>query len=147
MKIFVLALLLVWPILAQVAPIPQVNVSSQDVDCLARNIYFEGRGETVEGRIAIAQVTLNRVKSGKFQKSICGVVYAHRQFSWTLQKSKTILDSVAWAKSRQLAHAILAKAIDLPHFPALYFHTKHIKPYWSHNKTVLAVIANHIFYS
>jgi N-acetylmuramoyl-L-alanine amidase len=130
-----------------------VNVSmlqsakKSEIECLARNVYHEARGEPLEGQIAVAQVTVNRVESGEFQSSVCRAVYADRQFSWTISKTKKIKDTKAWEASVAIATAVLTKSVHLPDFKALYFHTKQVKPRWNRNKRVLAVIGNHIFYA
>ena len=118
-----------------------------DVECLAKNIYHEARGEGLAGKIAVAQVTVNRMESKRFQNTICGVVYAPSQFSWTLDKRKRVRDQRAWQDSVQIARAVLTHAVRLPDFPALYFHTPQVNPRWNRNKTVVARIGNHIFYS
>lgn len=118
-----------------------------DVECLAKNIYHEARGEGLAGKVAVAQVTVNRVKSRQFQSTICGVVYAPSQFSWTLDKKKRVRDQRAWQASVQIARAVLTHAVRLPDFPALYFHTPQVNPRWNRGKTVVARIGNHIFYS
>lgn len=132
------------------ALVPQTKVHTaklKDIECLARNIYHEARGEPLEGQVAVAQVTVNRVESGGFQSSVCNAVYANRQFSWTLDKSKKIKDRKAWEASITVAKAVLTKSIHLPDFKALYFHTKQVKPRWNRGKRIVAVIGNHIFYS
>lgn len=118
-----------------------------DVECLAKNIYHEARGEGLAGKIAVAQVTVNRMESKRFQNTICGVVYAPSQFSWTLDKRKRVRDQQAWQASVSIARAVLTQAVRLPHFPALYFHTPQVNPRWNRDKTVVARIGNHIFYS
>ncbi len=123
------------------------HAKTQDIECLAKNIYHEARGEGLHGQIAVAQVTLNRVASGKFQSSICKVVYADRQFSWTIGGSKRVKDTKAWQDAIVVARAVLTQSIYLPDFKALYFHTKQVKPTWNRNKRVLAIIGNHIFYA
>lgn len=128
-------------------PIPLTQVRKADIHCLAKNIYHEARGEPLDGQIAVAQVTLNRVASGSFQNTVCGVVYAERQFSWTLNKRLKVTDVKAWEASVDIAEAVLTKSVPLPNFKALYFHTKQVKPRWNRNKRVVAVIGNHIFYS
>lgn len=125
----------------------RIHAKSSDIDCLAKNIYHEARGESVEGQIAVAQVTVNRVKSGAFQSSICNAVYADRQFSWTIGKPKKIKDIKAWQASVAIATAVLTKSIHLPDFKALYFHTRQVNPRWNRNKRVIAKIGNHIFYA
>lgn len=123
------------------------HAKPQDVDCLAKNIYHEARGESLHGKIAVAQVTVNRVKSGLFQPTVCGVVYAPSQFSWTLDKRKRVRDQRAWEASVSIARAVLTQAVHLPNFPALYFHTHQVNPRWNRDKQVVARIGNHIFYS
>lgn len=131
---------------------PTVVVKAQEpkkaeLYCLARNIYHEARGEPVEGQIAVAHVTLNRVRSKHFQNTVCEVVYAYKQFSWTLDKTKRVQDTQAWEASLKIARGVLDNTIARPHFQALYFHTKQVRPYWKRGKRVVAVIGNHIFYS
>jgi spore germination cell wall hydrolase CwlJ-like protein len=130
--------------LAQTTP---VKATSQDIRCLAKNIYHEARGEPLEGQIAVAQVTLNRVQSPRYHNSVCGVVYAYRQFSWTLDKRKRVRDAKAWQTALNISRAVLTKSVDLPEFRATHFHTRQIRPYWAKSKTRVAVIGNHIFYS
>ena len=56
------------------SPIVDINISSKDVDCLAKNIYYEAGGEPEEGKVAVAMVTINRVRDGRFGKTVCSVV-------------------------------------------------------------------------
>ena len=128
-------------------PVYPVKTNKADVECLAKNIYHEARGESLQGQIAIAQVTLNRVNSGNFQSTVCGVVYAPSQFSWTLNKTKRIRDTKAWQIALEISRAVLTQTVILPNFSATYFHTKRVKPYWAKTKTRIAVIGNHIFYT
>ena len=120
---------------------------AQDIDCLAKNIYHEARSEPLEGQIAVAQVTLNRVRSSKYPSTVCKVVYAPSQFSWTLDKTKRIRDKRAWAASVEVARAVLTQSVRLPDFRAHYYHTPKVRPSWAKNKQIVAVIGNHIFYS
>lgn len=127
--------------------IPITQVPKAEIFCLAKNIYHEARGEPFEGQIAVAQVTLNRVASGTFNKTVCGVVYAHKQFSWTLDERRRVTDVKAWESAVDIAAAVLTGSVRLPEFKALYFHTKQVNPRWNRKKRVVAVIGNHIFYS
>lgn len=143
-------LCLVLPVTLGLAIIPQTQIKSvkqQELVCLAENIYHEARGESLQGQIAVAQVTLNRVRSGRFQNTVCKTVYAPSQFSWTLNKRRTTKDSKAWQASVTIARAVLSQSVRLPDFQALYFHTRQVKPSWAKHKRVVAVINNHIFYS
>lgn len=129
------------------APITPVEARLTDIECLARNIYHEARSEPLEGQIAVAQVTLNRVRSSKYPSTVCKVVYAPSQFSWTLDKTKRIRDKRAWAASLEVARAVLTQSVRLPDFRAHYYHTPKVRPSWAKNKQIVAVIGNHIFYS
>jgi len=126
---------------------PIISTKQQDIECLAKNIYHEARGEPFHGQVAVALVTVNRVASGLFQNTVCKVVYAHRQFSWTLDKTKKVKDSKAWASAVEVATAVLSRQIYKPDFTAVYFHTRQVRPKWAKTKTIIAKIGNHIFYA
>lgn len=119
----------------------------RELQCLAKNIYFESRGEPFHGKIAVAQVTLNRVQHDtNFKSTICGVVYENKQFSWTDSKL-SVKDKEAWNESVKIAQAVVAGTLRLPNFDALYFHTKQVYPHWRKSKKIVRVIGNHIFYA
>jgi N-acetylmuramoyl-L-alanine amidase len=124
-----------------------LNTQAENAEliCLAKNIYFEARGEPYRGKLAVAQVTLNRVKSPNFSNTICGVVYQPYQFSWTLTYKK-ITDKVAWNAALSLADKVLDGTVKMPNFRATYFHAKSVRPKWAKNKTLVATIGNHVFY-
>lgn len=111
---------------------------------MAKNIYFEARGEPKAGKLAVAKVTLNRVNSPNFANNICDVVYQKHQFSWTKNHKRKIVDNSAWRESLELArHAIDTKLTYL-NLPALYFHNATVSPKWG--KKRVAKIGNHYFY-
>jgi spore germination cell wall hydrolase CwlJ-like protein len=123
------------------------NYTQQDIVCLAKNIYFESRGEPMTGKLHVATVTLNRVNHNTlFDKTICKVVYATKQFSWT-DKEYKVKDGYAWREAQALAKGILQGYILIPTTNALYFHTKQVSPKWAKAKIIVAKIGNHIFYS
>lgn len=114
--------------------------------CLAGAIYFEAKGESFEGQLAVAQVILNRVESGRFARSICGVVFQPGQFSFVRggaipavnQSSKGWRDAVAISRIAQdKLHP--SRADD-----ALFFHATRVSPRW--RLTRVTAIGNHIFY-
>lgn len=121
-------------------------VHKTDLNCLAQNIYHEARGEPIEGQIAVALVVTNRVISGLFQNTICGVVYAKEQFSWTQDSTKTIVDAKAFKVAKEIAAGVLDQSIHLPDFTALYFHNRTVRPQWRKTKLLVAQIGNHVFY-
>ena len=133
----------------------QVSESyNQQVECLAKNIYFESASETYEGKLAVAQVTLNRVNSPQYPKDVCAVVYQKTQstcqFSWTCNNVDTLVkNKYQWEESLLIAkraltqpflHDIIAKT------NALYYHAVYVNPGWNKTK-VVARIGNHIFYA
>ena len=123
----------------------------REVECLAKNIYFEASGEPRAGKIAVAEVTMNRVKSRQYPRTVCGVVYQKVkgtcQFSWVCQEGKTIRNRSAWRESQRIAENIL---ISKKHYgiigTAKFFHADYISPAWAQQKTLVAQIGNHIFY-
>jgi spore germination cell wall hydrolase CwlJ-like protein len=124
-----------------------VKATNAELLCLAKNIYYEARGEPLHGKIAVAQVTLNRVTHRtEFQSSICGVVYAKHQFSWTMGPHREP-SGPAWREAQAVAKAVIIGTVHLPNFKALYFHNLTVQPQWNRTKELVARIGNHIFYA
>ena len=124
-----------------------VKATNAELLCLAKNIYYEARGEPMHGKIAVAQVTLNRVTHRtEFQSSICGVVYAKHQFSWTMGPHREP-SGPAWREAQAVAKAVVVGTVHLPNFKALYFYNLTVQPQWNRTKELVARIGNHIFYA
>jgi len=124
-----------------------IKHSERDLECLAKNIYFEAKGESLSGKIAVAQVTLNRVlHKQEFSKTICGVVYQKDQFSWTINKNIKVRDQQQWRDSLHIAKGILQGKLFLEGFEALYFHATYVKPNWRNTRQYITTIGRHIFY-
>ena len=136
--------LLIIPQVIDSAPIPRSWIYTNETVCLAKNIYHEARGESISGKLAIAKVTLNRVNSGKFRNTICGVVYQRGQFSWTNSKYKPILDKQAWIESLHLAKLLMLNP-ELSKTNAMYYHNAKVNPKWRLDRT--DKIGNHVFYT
>jgi spore germination cell wall hydrolase CwlJ-like protein len=138
----------------------QVSIDfNKQVECLAKNIYYEAGSEKYEGKLAVAQVTLNRVNSGKFPSDICSVVYQKTtdqnlktvcQFSWTcMVKELVTKDKYAWEVSVIIAKRALTEPVlhdKISETNALYYHAVYVNPGWNKTK-VVKQIGNHIFYS
>ena len=122
------------------------STNPQDIVCLAKNIYYESRGESRRGKLAVAQVTLNRVKNSKFPNSVCKVVYQKHQFSWTKTKPGTPRKGADWNESVELATLMLRGDEVLDNFPATHFHQKTAKPKWRKHLKKWGSIGNHVFY-
>lgn len=128
-----------------VAKTPVPKTIDAELRCLAGAVYFESRGESLPGQLAVAHVVLNRAKSGHFPKTMCGVVYQRAQFSFIRGgKMPAIREGRTW--NNALAIASIARDGSWKNHAegALYFHARHVSPRW--NKRRIATIDNHIFY-
>ena len=142
-----------------VEAMPAGYVSAQEkikqLDCLTRNIYWEAASEPFEGKVAVAQVTMNRLESGRFGDSVCGVIYQKNviyekvicQFSWvceTTHKTRPIHQPL-WKESELVAKKVLLENFRLPGLKeALYYHADYVSPGWKLPK--IDQIGRHIFY-
>lgn len=117
----------------------------KEFDCLVRNVYFESRSEPEKGKIAVALVTLNRVDSGKYAKTICGVVYQKSQFSWTKNYSKVKINIDQWEASKEAALTAYMNRNILGNFTATHFHNGSVNPGWK--LKYVGKIGQHRFYS
>lgn len=124
--------------------------SKKDITCLARNIYFESRNESILGQHSVAWVTLNRVKHKKWPNTVCEVVHQHKQFSWTIKnKHKRAYNKKAYKRALLIAQDTLEEynndGKDLSN-GALYYHADYVKPIWRIRLLKIAQIDTHIFY-
>jgi spore germination cell wall hydrolase CwlJ-like protein len=129
-----------------VAGYASADASDSEHECLAGAVYFESKGEPLQGQLAVAEVILNRAASGKFPKSICGVVKQKSQFSFvrggripSISKS-----SEAWRKAVAIAHIAKQDLAEGGIGKAMFFHARYVSPRW--RLTRVASIGNHIFY-
>ena len=116
-------------------------------ECLANAVYFESKGESLSGQLSVAEVVLNRAKSGRFASSVCGVVKQRGQFSFVRggRLPSVPRASAAWHKAVAVAHIALEDLADSPASRALFFHARRVKPGWR-GVTRVAMVGNHIFY-
>lgn len=133
-----------------------ISEMEKELKCMTRNVYYEAGGESVEGKIAVAQVTMNRAKDGRFGAGICGVVLAKNvvynkvicQFSWLCDgsESRAKVNKETWLESENAAKKVLLENFKLPSLErALYFHADYVHPQWKDMDEV-AKIGHHIFY-
>jgi spore germination cell wall hydrolase CwlJ-like protein len=120
--------------------------SSEELRCLAGAIYFEGRGEPLAGQLAVAQVILNRTKSGRFPTGVCDVIKQRGQFSFVRRGEIPAVSPSrsAYRTAVAVAKVALAQAWDGPAGKALFFNTPGNRPGVRVQK--VAAIGNHIFY-
>jgi spore germination cell wall hydrolase CwlJ-like protein len=122
--------------------------------CLAEAIYFEARGEPVRGQIAVAQVVMNRVFSGYYPNTVCGVVYqnAHRhlacQFTFACDGIREVIrEPDAWERANKIAAATLEGQLWLPEVgKATHYHAYWVHPGWVREMTRMYRLGVHTFY-
>jgi spore germination cell wall hydrolase CwlJ-like protein len=125
---------------------------NKQLACLTKNIYYEAATESYEGKLAVAQVTLNRVNDSRFPSTICGVVYQKTfgtcQFSWTCVKNLAINNKYAWEESEIVARKALTEPVlhdKIASTNAQFYHAVYVNPGWK--SRVVAKIGNHVFYA
>jgi len=132
-----------------------VAVRERQLGCLAKNIYYEAGSEPFEGKVAVAQVTLNRVSSGLFPDDVCRTIYQKNviyekvicQFSWACDRDTGARppNNANYKESMEVAKKVLLEEFRLPVLKeALYYHADYINPGWRREK--VAKIGRHIFY-
>lgn len=128
-----------------VAETPKPAKLDAELRCLAGAVYFESRGESLPGQLAVAHVVLNRAQSGRFPTSLCGVVHQKSQFSFVRGgRMPAIRNGAQWNNAVAIAQ-IAREGSWKNHAPgALFFHARYVSPGW--RKTRIAQIDNHIFY-
>jgi N-acetylmuramoyl-L-alanine amidase len=131
----------------------------EDILCLAQNIYFEARGESLAGQFAVADVVLNRVESRHYPNTVCGVVKQAKtrqgkiirnkcQFSWYCDgKSDEPTHMDAWQRSMDVAVAIYKYGIHKGLTEgSTHYHTNYVNPSWNKSMYLVGVIGDHIFF-
>lgn len=123
------------------------ETASRDEECLASTVYYEAKSETLNGQLAVAEVVLNRTKSGRFPPSICSVVTQPSQFGFVRggRFSLPPQASAAWKKAVAIARIAIEGDWQSTASNSLYFHAIRSRPGWG-NVTRVAQIGGHIFY-
>jgi cell wall hydrolase len=112
--------------------------------CLAFNVYFEARGEPLQGQWAVAEVTMLRASlSGR---SPCEEVFTDRQFSWTLMERPTITHRVAWDTALYVAKGTLEHGSSFAKGATHFFNPREANPKWAKEMCKVATIGKHVFY-
>lgn len=128
--------------------------SAQENNCLAEAIYFEARGESDEGQAAVAQVVLNRLASGLYPATICGVVYQNRhrwhgcQFSFACEgRSLRVTEPEAWQNALRIAAEVRNGKTYLSDIAgSTHYHANYVRPRWTRRLEKMDVIGHHVFY-
>lgn len=130
------------------------ETAAREQRCLAEAIYFEARSEPEEGQAAVAQVVLNRAKSGLYPSSVCGVVYQNRhrhlacQFTFACEgKALRVTEPDSWRTAVRIAHEVTYGKTYLSDVgSSTHYHANYVRPYWAKRLKKMDVIGRHIFY-
>lgn len=141
---------------ATIGPRSPIRPGTTPLECLTQAVYYESRGEPREGQVAVAQVVMNRVSSGRYPASVCAVVFqgADRpgcQFSFACEGNRqgTAINPASWARSQAVAQEVLAAARSPNAAPtgADHFHADYVQPKWAGQMQRLVQIGRHIFFN
>lgn len=132
-------------LVADITALPRIDLSNE-LRCLATAVYFESKGEPLEGQLAVAQVILNRVESGRWAPSICGVINQPRQFSFIRDgRSDEPRRAAQWRTAQAIALIAATDNWRPVVGDATHFHATRVAPGWRNLRRV-SVIGNHVFY-
>lgn len=133
-----------------------------EVMCIAMAIYWEARGESLEGQFAVGQVVMNRVRDPRYPSDACSVVYDAHYYTWDPQlpvrnqcqfsfycdgKSDQPQDHVPWRVAQLVAAAVYEQRADPIVGDATHYHALRVQPHWAVGGEVVARIQDHVFYT
>ena len=155
-KFILITLFALIPVVGHQQPVSEVQEVSgelgQQILCMAKNIYYEAAKEPFEGKLAVANVVINRTNSSKFPKTVCEVVYQKvnhtYQFSWVGEKVGPITNKYAWEECMIVAKKSLTEMRlhdTIYKSKAMYYHNTSVNPQWKLKR--VTQIGNHIFYT
>jgi spore germination cell wall hydrolase CwlJ-like protein len=121
---------------------------ARSIDCLARNVYYEARGETLAGQYAVAEVTMNRKAHPRFPNTVCEVVYQKEAFSWTSLGPLDPPVGEPWQRALRIADEMYHQRRPAKMPGVLHFHATYVQPDWSRDRQRVRVarIGKHVFY-
>jgi spore germination cell wall hydrolase CwlJ-like protein len=133
-----------------------VELERRNLECLARNVYHEARGEPLEGQYAVAEVTMNRLASSRYPDSVCAVVHEKRwdairkryvsAFSWTEFYAVPEPEGEAWVLAQKVAEDVYHRRVPPRMDGATFYHATYIKPSWARKQERVTRIGRHVFY-
>jgi spore germination cell wall hydrolase CwlJ-like protein len=137
-----------WPLEALVQKYATSAPLDQETNCLATAVYFEARGESLEGQLAVAHVVMNRASSGRYPPDWCGVVKQPAQFSFVRHGEFPNVDtnSAAWQRAEAVAELAAANVVPSVGSDVLWYHANYVAPSWRRGLQEVQQIGAHIFY-
>ncbi|HUP67183.1 MAG TPA: cell wall hydrolase [Sphingomicrobium sp.] len=139
-----------WPLYALADRYGASASLDQQTNCLATAVYFEARGESPEGQLAVARVVMNRAASGKYPTDWCSVMKQPWQFSFVNPRTGNYpsvnLQSTSWARAEGIARLAVANIVPSVSTDVLWYHADYVAPSWGHRLNIAQKIGQHIFY-
>jgi spore germination cell wall hydrolase CwlJ-like protein len=137
-----------WPLYALVDHFSAGTPLDEQGNCLATAVYFEARGESLEGQLAVARVVMNRAASGRYPSDWCSVVKQPAQFSFVRHGEFPAIatGSAAWAKAQAIARLAVANVVPSVENDVLWYHANYVAPSWGRRLSMVERIGAHIFY-
>jgi spore germination cell wall hydrolase CwlJ-like protein len=137
-----------WPLYALVQKYATNEPLDEQTNCLATAVYFEARGESLEGQLAVAHVVMNRASSGRYPPDWCSVVKQPAQFSFVRHGEFPYVNtnSEAWEKAEAVAKLAVANVVPSVGQDVLWYHADYVAPSWRRNLQEVQQIGAHIFY-
>jgi hypothetical protein len=137
-----------WPLYALVGKFETNAPLDEETNCLATAVYFEARGESLEGQLAVARVVMNRAASGRYPPDWCSVVKQPAQFSFVRHGEFPYVDtnSEAWKKAEAIAELAAANVVPSVSSDVLWYHADYVAPAWRRSLQEVQQIGAHIFY-
>jgi hypothetical protein len=137
-----------WPLASLVQKYSVGAALDEETNCLATAVYFEARGESLEGQLAVARVVMNRAASGKYPPSWCATIKQPAQFSFVQhgQFPQVPTTSAAWARAEGIARLATANVIPTVGADVLWYHANYVAPSWGRRLNRAEQIGAHIFY-
>ena len=134
--------------LAAMVDANSVGILDEEANCLATAVYFESKGEPLEGQLAVAQVVLNRAASGRYPASLCAVVKQHAQFSFVRDGNFPSIDAGcnAWRRAQAIARIATKRLVASLPSDVLWYHADYVAPRWRQALVKVEKIGAHIFY-
>jgi spore germination cell wall hydrolase CwlJ-like protein len=137
-----------WPLYALVDKFATNAPLDEQTNCLATAVYFEARGESLEGQLAVARVVMNRAASGRYPPDWCSVVKQPAQFSFVRHGEFPYVDSnsYAWQRAEAIAELAAANVVPSVSTDVLWYHANYVAPSWRRSLQEVQQIGAHIFY-
>jgi len=137
-----------WPLYALVDRYSSGAELNEEATCLATAVYFEARGESLEGQLAVARVVMNRAASGRYPPSWCATVKQPWQFSFVRHGQFPAVNTAsgAWRKAQAITRLAMSNAVPSISNDVLWYHADYVAPTWRRNLQQASRIGQHIFY-